>query len=152
MKPVRALMVPFAATLKLNDPSPDMPPLVIVIHATVLAGVHAQELPVVTAMLLLSPVDSAETLVGDTLYVQLSAACVTVTVWPPTVMVPVRALAVPFAATVKLNEPSPDIPGLVMVIQGTVLEGVHVQFEPVVTPILLLRPVEGADTDMGDTL
>jgi hypothetical protein len=149
---VRVLMVPFAATLKLNDPSPDMPPLVIVIHATVLAGVHAQLEPVVTAMLLLSPVDSAETLVGDTLYVQLSAAWVTVTVWPPTVMVPVRALAVPFAATVKLNEPSPDIPGLVIVIQVTVLVGVHAQFEPVVTPILLLRPVEGADTDMGDTL
>jgi hypothetical protein len=44
-----------------------MPPLVIVIQATVLAGVHAQELPVVTAILLLSPVDGADTLVGDTL-------------------------------------------------------------------------------------
>ena len=74
MKPVRVLMVLFAATLKLNEPSPDMPPLVIVIHATVLAGVHAQELPVVTEMLLLSPVDSAETVVGDALYVQLLAA------------------------------------------------------------------------------
>jgi hypothetical protein len=33
----------------------------------VLTGVHAQEVPVSTAMLLLSPVDSAETVVGDTL-------------------------------------------------------------------------------------
>jgi hypothetical protein len=50
-----------------NDPSPDIPPLVIVIQGTVLTGVHAQLEPVVTPMLLLSPVDSAETVVGDTL-------------------------------------------------------------------------------------
>jgi hypothetical protein len=67
MVPVRGLVVALAATLKLNEPSPDMPPLVIVIQATVLAGVHAQLDPVVTAMLLLRPVDGAETLVGDTL-------------------------------------------------------------------------------------
>ena len=67
MKPVRELRVPFTATLKLNDPSPDMPPLVMVIHATVLAGVHAQLEPVVTPILLLSPVDGAETVVGDAL-------------------------------------------------------------------------------------
>jgi hypothetical protein len=67
MVPVRGLVVPLAVTVKLNEPSPDMPPLVMVIHATVLAGVHAQELPVVTAILLLSPVDGAETLAGDTL-------------------------------------------------------------------------------------
>jgi hypothetical protein len=67
MVPVRGLPVPFTATLKLNDPSPDMPPLVIVIQATALIGDHAQELPVITEMLLLSPVDTAETVVGDTL-------------------------------------------------------------------------------------
>ena len=65
-------------------------------------------------------------------------------------MVPVRPVA--DAATVKLNDPSPDIPGLVIVIQGTVLTGVHAQLEPVVTPILLLRPVETAETLVGDTL
>jgi hypothetical protein len=67
MVPVRGLPVPLAATLKLKDPSPDIPPLVIVIQGTVLIGVHAQELPVITEMLLLSPVDSAETVVGDAL-------------------------------------------------------------------------------------
>ena len=72
--PVRGLVVPLAATLKLKDPSQDMTPLVIVIHATVLAGVHAQELPVVTAILLLRPVDGAGTLVGEALKVQLPAA------------------------------------------------------------------------------
>ena len=74
------------------------------------------------------------------------------TVWPPTVIVPVRALPVVFGATVKLNDPSPDIPGLVIVIQATVLTGVHAQLEPVVTPMLLLRPVDNAETVVGDTL
>ena len=65
--PERGVPAPFAATVKLNEPSPDMPPLVTVIHGTVLAGVQAQELPVITEMLLLSPVDGADTVVGDTL-------------------------------------------------------------------------------------
>ena len=68
------------------------------------------------------------------------------------VMVPVRGLVVALAATLKLNEPSPDMPPLVMVIQGTELTGVHAQLEPVVTPMLLLSPVDNADTVAGDTL
>jgi hypothetical protein len=76
----------------------------------------------------------------------------TVTVWPPTVMVPVRGLVVPLAATVKLNDPSPDMPGLVIVIQASAVVGVHAQELPVVTAILLLRPVDGADTVVGDAL
>jgi len=44
-----------------------MPPLVTVIQAAVLAGVHAQELPVMTEMALVSPVDGADTVMGDTL-------------------------------------------------------------------------------------
>jgi hypothetical protein len=67
MVPVRGLPVPFTATLKLKDPIPDMPPLVMVIQGTVLAGVHAQPEPVTTEMLLLSPVDNADTVAGDTL-------------------------------------------------------------------------------------
>ena len=76
----------------------------------------------------------------------------TVTVWPPTVMVPVRGLVVSLGATLKLKEPSPDMPPLVIVIQGTVLVGVHAQELPVVTEILLLRPVDGAETVVGVTL
>jgi hypothetical protein len=74
MVPVRELPVPLAATLKLNEPIPDMPPLVIVIQATVLAGVHAQLEPVTTEILLLSPADVADTVVGDTLYVHCASA------------------------------------------------------------------------------
>jgi hypothetical protein len=51
-----------------------MPPLVIVIQGTELTGVQAQALPVITEILLLSPVDGAATLVGDTLYVHCASA------------------------------------------------------------------------------
>jgi hypothetical protein len=44
-----------------------LPPLVMVIQLTLLADVHAQLDPVVTAMLPLLPVDGADTLVGETL-------------------------------------------------------------------------------------
>jgi hypothetical protein len=72
----------------------------MVIQLTALVAVHAQLEPVVTATLPLLPVDGTDTLVGDTLYVQLLAACVTVTVCPAMVIVPVRAAPVVFAATV----------------------------------------------------
>ena len=44
-----------------------LPPLVIVIQASELVAVHAQELPVITETLPLNPVDGADTLGGDTL-------------------------------------------------------------------------------------
>jgi hypothetical protein len=84
--------------------------------------------------------------------VQLADAWLIVTTWPPTVSVPVRGMPVPFWATVKLNDPSPDIPPLVTVIHGTVLTGVQAQALPVITEMLLLSPVDGADRVMGDTL
>jgi hypothetical protein len=63
--PVRDVVA--AATVKLTDPSPDIPPLVTVIHATGLVAVQAQPDPVTTAILLLSPVNGAVTLAGVTL-------------------------------------------------------------------------------------
>jgi hypothetical protein len=80
------------------------------------------------------------------------AAWVTLMVWPPTVIVPVRELPVPLGATLKLNDPSPDMPPLVIVIQATVLAGVHAQLDPVTTEMLLLSPADDADTVVGDTL
>jgi hypothetical protein len=72
----------------------------MVIQLSALVAVHAQLDPVVTATLPFMPVDAADTVVGETLNVQLFAACVTVTVCPATVMVPVREAPVVLAATV----------------------------------------------------
>jgi hypothetical protein len=85
--------------------------------------------------------------------VQLLAAWLMVTVRPATVSVPVRAAPVVFAATEKFVDPSPDIEApLVTVIQLALLTDVHAQLEPVVTAMLALRPVEGAEALVGDTL
>jgi hypothetical protein len=66
--PVRAAPVVLAATEKFVDPSPDIDaPLVMVIHETDDVDVHAQLEPVVTAMLLLLPVDGTSTVVADRL-------------------------------------------------------------------------------------
>ena len=66
--PVRETPVVLAATEKLVEPSPDIEaPLVTVIQAALLVDVHAQLEPVVTAMLLLLPVDGAVRLVADRL-------------------------------------------------------------------------------------
>ena len=83
---------------------------------------------------------------------QLPVDCVTVTTWPPTVSVPVRTAPVPFTATEKLNEPSPVMPPLVTVIHGTELTAVHAQELPVITEMLLLSPVDGAETLVDDRL
>jgi hypothetical protein len=48
----------------------------------------------------LLPVEGTDTLVGETRYVQLDAACVTTTVCPAIVIVPVRATPTVFGATV----------------------------------------------------
>ena len=58
-----------------------------------------------------------------------------------------------FAATVKLLDPRPviDAPA-VIVIQLALLTAVHAQLEPVVTATLPFVPVDGAFTDVGDTL
>ena len=40
----------------------------------------------------------------------------------------------------------------VTVIHATLLTDVHAQLEPVVTAMLALLPVDGADTVVGDTL
>ena len=49
-------------------------PPVIVIQGTALVAVHAQRPPVITEMLPLWPVESADVLVGDTLYVHCASA------------------------------------------------------------------------------
>jgi hypothetical protein len=79
-------------------PDPLAPP-VIVTHATALVAVHAQPAAAVTATLPVDAVAATEALVGATLNVQGTPACVMVTVCPATVSVPVRGDVLVFAAT-----------------------------------------------------
>jgi hypothetical protein len=69
-----------------------------VIQLWALVAVHEQLEPVITEMLPLNGVDGTDWLSGDTVKLQPPAPWLMVTVWPATVIVPVRA--VELAATV----------------------------------------------------
>lgn len=77
----------------------------------------------------------------------------TVTVWPATVSVPVRALLVVFAATLKetVARPVPVAPA-VTVIQLALLTAVQEQLEPVVTARLFVVAVEITEKVVCDRL
>jgi hypothetical protein len=97
--PVRAAPV-FAATTKLTPPMPEpLAPLVIVIHVTLLTAVQEQLVPLDTESALVVPLVGTVKLVGVTVYTQLLAAWLNVTVTPPTMIVPVRGAVVLLAAT-----------------------------------------------------
>ena len=79
---------------------PEPVALVTVIQPTLLTAVHVQLVPVVTDNALVCPIIGTVTLVGVTVAGQPEADCVNVTVFPATVIVPVRLEPVAFAATV----------------------------------------------------
>jgi hypothetical protein len=75
-----------------------LPPELIAIHVALLVAVQPHPVPAVTPTLAAPPADVALGFVGDTPNAQ-AAACVTVTVCPATVIVPVRLDVTVFAAT-----------------------------------------------------
>ena len=76
-------------------------------HAALLAAVQPQPPPEVTVTEPVPPAAATDWLVGESANEQGAAACVTVNVCPPTVIVAVLALASMFAATRKLTFPLP---------------------------------------------
>jgi hypothetical protein len=96
--PVRVTMSGLLATLNDTDPAPvPLAPDAIVIHGTELLAVHAQLPAVLTVTVLNADVAVSEMLVCDTTAAHVGAACVTVYIRPPMVIVPVRAAFVVFA-------------------------------------------------------
>ena len=80
-------------------PLPDAPAL-IVIQPTLLVAVQLQPVPAVTVTVPVAAVDVVRfDEVGAIVKVQGAPAWVTVNVWPPIVMVPVRDVVVVLAAT-----------------------------------------------------
>ena len=75
-------------------------PAVTVIHASLLTAVQLQPVPAVTVTVPVAAADVARLdEVGATVKVQGAPACVTVKVWPPIVIVPVRDVVPALAAT-----------------------------------------------------
>lgn len=99
--PVRGRSEEFEATLYVTLPVP-LPeaPDVTTIHEALLTAVHAQPAAFdVTVTVADPPAAVGELAVGEIDVLQTIPACVTVNVWPPTVIVAVREVVVGFAAT-----------------------------------------------------
>ena len=123
-------------------PDPD-DPLVMVIHEAPVEAVHEHPDGAVTETFPVAASDEIELVVGVTAKLQVAPACVTVTVCPAMVTVPVRAEPEVFSAidSVTVPEPVPLVPP-VTVIHDALLTAVHAHPVPAVTPTL---PVDVAD-------
>ena len=145
--PVRLVVTVFAATSNVTEPLPDpVAPAVTVIHAALLAAVHAQPVAAVTLLPPLPPAAVKDWPTGEIDGAQEAAAWVTVNVAPAMVRVPVRIDATVFAATSKVTEPFPD-PGvpLMTAIHAALLAAV--QLQPVAAVTVLLPPPPAAVKD-----
>jgi hypothetical protein len=78
---------------------------------------------------------------------------VTVKVWPPAVMLPLRGDVVVFAATLKPTVPLPEpVAPLVIVSQAAEVVAVQAQLLPAVTLNVPVPPAAGADCPAADSV
>jgi hypothetical protein len=153
MEAVRAAPVAFTAAAKVTCPFPvpDAPP-VIDSHSGLLdAAVHAHEPPAVTEIEPGPPAAPSVWLPGAIEKVHGAGCCVTVRVWPPMVIVPLRATP-GFAAALKMTTPFPvpDVPA-VTVIHGAFDVAVHAQPTPADTFVRPSPPAAGRSTVAGES-
>jgi hypothetical protein len=146
--PVRDAVPAFAATLTFTLPFP-LPeaPEVTVIHATLLCADHPHELPAVTPTVNVPPPEPADWLAGEMLNVQPGAAWVTVKVFPPAVILPVRdppLLVMTLYATHPLPLPDPD---RIFSHDGESLDDVQVHPAAAVIATLDAPPAAATDVD-----
>jgi hypothetical protein len=130
------------------DPDP-VAPLVIDIHETALDAVQLQPLAVVTFTVPVPADPVTDAVVGDTLKVQGTPACVTVKVTPAIVSVPVRDDVEVFAATLNVTPPPPEVfgpPPAVTVIQDTLLVADQEQSVGIVTVTTRVPPEEVSES------
>ena len=143
--PERGDVAELAAIEKATAPLPlPLAPDVMVSHGLLLVAVHVQPPAVVTVVLLTLAGAPGVSVAGDTAKVQGTPAWVTVTVWPATVSVPVRAAVPVFAAIEKVTLPFPlPLAPDVIVSQASLLVAVQLQPAAVVT-LLPLAPAAAA--------
>jgi hypothetical protein len=144
---VRGVALVLAAALNATVPEPvPLPPDVTVNHDALLLAVHAQPFVAVIVTEPAPPPDVIDRLVGDNVYEQESAACVTVNVPPAIVIVPVRGDCVVFAPILNVTVADPlAVAPLVIVSHCVLLEEVQVQPAGLVTLTLPLPALDAAE-------
>jgi hypothetical protein len=150
--PERPLVLVFAAMFTVTVPAP-LPeaPAPIVSQAVVLLDVHVQPPGEVTDTVALWADGTAEYAAGAIAYVHGAPACVTVNVWPATVIVPVRGAFVGLAATATVTVPeavplAPDE----TVSQPAALVALQVQPLAAVTDVVVDWAVASSDRLAGE--
>jgi hypothetical protein len=125
----------FACTVKLTVPPPlPLAGLTLVIQVALLAAVHMQPAAPLTVVEPDPPVPPKFALAGA-IDVMHPPSCVTVSVWPAIVKVPVRCGPV-LACTVNVTGPAPvPLAGLTLVIHDVPLAAVHEQPEAALTVV-----------------
>jgi hypothetical protein len=149
IEPIRGAPA-FAWTVKFTVALPLPPPEVTFIQASLLAAIQTQPAAVVTLKLPFPPAAETSTLVGVNVNVQ-PLLCVTVKVWPATVIEP--DLAGPtFASTEYETVPTPvPFPPDVMCIQESLLTADHAHPASDSTPKLPLPPAAETFVLGGDS-
>jgi hypothetical protein len=141
----------FAVALKPTDPFPEPPALPSVNHPALLEAVHEQPPGALTETVPLPPATATEVVVDVALNVHPTPACVTLAVWPPTVIVAVRltddVLASAVSETVPLPAPAPPA---VILSQVALLDAVQEQPVAEVTLSVPLPPPVGAGCVAGE--
>jgi hypothetical protein len=144
--PVLADVPVSGATVKPTVAAPcPLAPLVTEIQLTLLAAVHEQAAPALTATVpFVAPVDGTVTAAGAIEGLQATPFCVTVKVRPPIVSVPVLDVVPVYAATEYPTVPLPwPLAPLVTVIQAAPLAAVQAQ-PPAELTVTLPVPPAGA--------
>jgi hypothetical protein len=134
-----------------------LPEPVAVIQLAPDAADHAHEGSAVTLTVPLPPLAGNEADDAESVTVHVGggagAACVTVSVCPPMVSVPVRAAVVSFAATLKATVPAPlPLAPLVTLIQLAFGVAFQAQPAPAVTVTESLPPSAAAPLDVFDNV
>ena len=124
--------------LKVTVPLPDpLAPPVILSQAVLLTAVQLQPPGAVTPVVE-DPADEVSVaVVGDTPKLHVVPSCVTVTVWPATVRVPVRSVDDGLAVALNVTVPSPlPLAPPLMVSQAALLVAAQVHPPGAVTPVV----------------
>jgi hypothetical protein len=144
--PTRATVVTFADTAKVTGPVPTpVEAPVSESHPALTSAAQAHPAVVVIVTDPVPPAADTDWLAGLIENTQAAAACVTVKICPPIVIVPTRATVAGFTAAVNLTAPVP-VPEVAPVIdsQGTLADAVQAQ--PEVVDILTLPEPPAAAT------
>ena len=150
--PVRWAPLPLTPTWKFTTPLPVPAPRSVITNQSALfeTAVQAQLARAAdTPTKPYPPAASYVWLAVEKAKVQGAASCVTVTDWPPMVMIPVRA-SPPFAAALNLTTPLPDDDAPpVIAIQAALEAAVQTQSPRVVTVALRSPPADGTTIVVG---